>query len=562
MDDSGNTPLLVAIEAGQVEVAEYLLQRERRMFNIANHEGQTPLLMAAKGGHVDLVRSLLHMRADKQHRDIHGQTALEWAMSQGRSNVVQVLLQASVWVDAWQENLLHRAVICHDLDLAKFLLESGLRPDITDFQLAVDEGCFGIVALMLAQRVQIEDFTKESEKQPLLRATQKGALQVVRLLLNCSAKADGPNWSARQGIWDFYWKRGESYLPLEEAILKNHCKVADALLHSGASVNSCSASRAAAKSSSATALELLAKYRADLTSQDLLSYTCGPGPREQRWGFQAAPSEKIKLLASLTAPFQAGRRLLGEFIVADDASRVELLLEIRVSVDTATYHTGDTPLHIACQQNRTHFVKMLLDCAASPSSLNKQGETPLYTAVCGGRVAALELLLKKKADLQTAGQSGETLLTASVLYSNREVAELLVAQRASLNEANKRGMAPLHLAAVQGIDTMLTVLLEHRAAPDVQSTHQGQTPLHFAAMEGHLQAVLCLLSSRAAVAQKNCAGFTSLQFAAARRHVKVVRALLDAGADANELEQVGSASRVMQATLQKAQELQPFSERQ
>jgi len=90
--------------------------------------------------------------------------------------------------------------------------------------------------------------------------------------------------------------------------------------------------------------------------------------------------------------------------------------------------------------------------------------------------------------------------------------------------------AMLHLAAKQGHQKIITILLEHGIDTSSKDTH-GQTSLHVAAVNGQINAVCTLLGSGMDVDIKNDQGQTPLVLAIEHGQDAIVTLLLDHGAD-------------------------------
>lgn len=92
----GNSPLHLAIKHGRDEVLDWLLQREGIDFRVRDKLGMTPLMCAAKWGRDHAVDGLLRRLSPEQinAQDNHGNTALIWAASQDRLNIVRKLVAA------------------------------------------------------------------------------------------------------------------------------------------------------------------------------------------------------------------------------------------------------------------------------------------------------------------------------------------------------------------------------------------------------------------------------------------------------------------------------------
>lgn len=101
-DHLGMTPLMLAVQTGDVKVVMTLL-RNKANINRKNRCGETALILAAKSAtgiqewyvdpedNVQIVRLLLDRGAGTQTRDQHGYTALTWARRRGKQSAVELL---------------------------------------------------------------------------------------------------------------------------------------------------------------------------------------------------------------------------------------------------------------------------------------------------------------------------------------------------------------------------------------------------------------------------------------------------------------------------------------
>ena len=89
----GSTPLQVALEGGQNEVASYLLTVGAAV-NVKNEFGITPLLDAVYTASPEVVKKLLASGADVDAKDEEGNTPLHGAVQNNRAEIVKLLLAA------------------------------------------------------------------------------------------------------------------------------------------------------------------------------------------------------------------------------------------------------------------------------------------------------------------------------------------------------------------------------------------------------------------------------------------------------------------------------------
>lgn len=117
-----------------------------------------------------------------------------------------------------------------------------------------------------------------------------------------------------------------------------------------------------------------------------------------------------------------------------------------------------------------------------------------------------------------------------------EKIEALVKAGADVNAANRYGVTPLSLAAANGNDRVLTLLVTAGANPTAADAKlsEGRTLLMLASRTGNAAAIRLLIAKGASVnAAETRTGSTALMWAALENHADAVRALVAAGADVN-----------------------------
>ncbi|XP_068428911.1 ankyrin repeat domain-containing protein 50 [Clinocottus analis] len=232
---------------------------------------------------------------------------------------------------------------------------------------------------------------------------------------------------------------------------------------------------------------------------------------------------------------------------------VRLLLDAGADVDGCDAE-GRTALRAAAWGGHEEIVLTLLDYGAQVDKGDSMGRTPIIAAAYMGHHEAVEILLDHRADVNLADGDGRTALsvaalcvpTAAGLKGYGEVASLLLERGADPAHRDHDGMTPLLLAAYEGHDDIVELLLEAGADVDETAGPDGNvpaaaavTPLLAAAAMGHMKTVSRLLFWGAAVDAIDCEGRTALCLAAARGSVEVVRALLERGLDENHKDDLG-----------------------
>ncbi len=173
---------------------------------------------------------------------------------------------------------------------------------------------------------------------------------------------------------------------------------------------------------------------------------------------------------------------------------------------------GFTPLMIACNENNAAITYLLLSGGANPGIVSKKGVMPLIKAIHKENSFLVNLLLENGANVnQKDVVSDNTPLHAAIDLGNSDIVTLLLAHKASPDLDLKHCFTPLMAAAQMNINTKN------------QKTHC-------------LRIVQALLDAKA----NHCAAYlkdqdTALHLAVATHNRDVVYLLLKAGADANAL---------------------------
>lgn len=189
-NDYGVTPLLLAASNGSDAMIEVLL-RTGADPNAAMPSGETALMAAVRSGSLEAVEQLVRHRADvNASQTSKGQTALMWAATRLRTDILQVLLDGGA-------------------DVA-IRSTSGFSP----LMFVAREGDIEASRLLLAAGDDVN--ASSGGNTPLLVATVRGHAELAMFLLEQGAQPDGDFEGA--GYTPLHWasSRGESPLTYRE----------------------------------------------------------------------------------------------------------------------------------------------------------------------------------------------------------------------------------------------------------------------------------------------------------------------------------------------------------
>uniref|UniRef100_A0A6P4EUU2 Nuclear factor NF-kappa-B p110 subunit n=1 Tax=Drosophila rhopaloa TaxID=1041015 RepID=A0A6P4EUU2_DRORH len=163
---------------------------------------------------------------------------------------------------------------------------------------------------------------------------------------------------------------------------------------------------------------------------------------------------------------------------------------------------GDSALHVACQQDRPHYIRPLMGLECSPNQQNHAGNTPLHLAVKEERMNCVESFLNGMPTL-----------------------------RLDLSLKNDDGLTPLHMAIRQNRYDVAKKLISHdRSSISVANTMDGNNALHMAVLEQSVELLVLILDAQNQnltdiLHARNAAGYTPLELARHKANERVVQLL-------------------------------------
>ncbi|KAF0723769.1 hypothetical protein Ae201684_017440 [Aphanomyces euteiches] len=344
------------------------------------------------------------------------------------------------------------------------LIEAAAHRDVT------------FAADLLAKRANL-NYRNEDNETALYKASEKGNLEVVKLLLFHKAKIET--------------KTCDGKTALSVASANGHLEVVMELLKCGASVDNTDRNGMTPLHAvtSTRQLNIALERREPINSED---------KDEIRASYLNVAKELMKFGAKINTKDIDGR----------------------------------TPLHWASKNGYLDFVVELLDNGASVFVRDKDGRAPLNEASVMGHSNIVQVLLKHNAPVNNRSWDGSTALFDALWQGYLDIARQLLAHDASVYVEDLHGITCLHVASIssKGNVDIVKELVTRRAKIDAVDKH-GNTPLHCATFWGHYKIVKELITPPALVDKTNKIGCTPLHLALKRGHFDILRLLLDAGAN-------------------------------
>lgn len=442
--ESGDTPLLAAIDKGQWATAEYLLT-QRPDLSLEDKNGNSPLYLAVSRGDSALAMVNLLLEAGAQvdrgpkTGDNAGATSLHIACATGANGCLESLLlhgaSATKQIPSGATPL-HTAAIGGDQRTIDLLCKAGgsvsaLNEDKrTPLHNCGITGNAKAAVALIQQGAPVEGADAEG-CTPLMRAVMKNHAEVAKVLLDHGAN---PDVVVRTDSTPLY--------PLFVAAMNGYDDVVRVLLDKGANVT--------AKVDGVPSPVDAAKHNGHEASAKLIAAAI----KRKKAGAKAE-KESDELQRQLEAAWKdldgdalqkiADSRLFDRLPVASqlsvlavngDIDGVKALLKSGVKPDFEVAPTiGEVPPVIAASMRKgnANVVGALLSAGANPNVLRADGSTALLIASSNGDTDAVKALLGARASPNHALPNGQTVLMSAAVNGHAKVIDLLIDAGADAN---------------------------------------------------------------------------------------------------------------------------------
>ncbi|HEY2382854.1 MAG TPA: ankyrin repeat domain-containing protein [Terriglobia bacterium] len=438
-----------------------------------------------------------------------GDARLADAVMKSDRSTVRSLLQQKIDVNAAQADgmtALHWAVRSDDADLAQLLIRSGAKADtvtrygVTPLYLACVNGNAAMIDILLRAGADANSANPGGETA-LMTASRTGKADAVKLLLD-----RGADINARESV------RGQTALMW--AVLENHPDVVKLLLDHAADINA----------QSTVVIPDGTTGTPQATSADIGAH--GPGIYRSR----AVPSPSGGMTALLFAARDGNLEM------------ARILVDAKADLEKPAAN-GTHPLVAAITNNHIELALFLLDKGADPNAAdNFYKRTPLFAAVEMRNPDFTRDTPPPLPDKRDPMDLIKALLAKNAAPNARvNTTPFRGFYQVSANWANFDGQTAFIRAALNGDVTLMRLLLQHGADPNM-ATNDGSTALMAAAginwvvaqtysrPDGeYLEAAKLCLEKGADVNAVNSQGFTAMHGATNRGFDAMVKLLAEHG---------------------------------
>ncbi|XP_032117503.1 nuclear factor NF-kappa-B p105 subunit isoform X3 [Sapajus apella] len=220
---------------------------------------------------------------------------------------------------------------------------------------------------------------------------------------------------------------------------------------------------------------------------------------------------------------------------------VKMLLAVQRHLTAVQDENGDSVLHLAIIHLHSQLVRDLLEVTSgliSDDIINMRNDlyqTPLHLAVITKQEDVVEDLLRAGADLSLLDRFGNSVLHLAAKEGNDKVLSILLKHKKAallLDHPNGDGLNAIHLAMMSNSLPCLLLLVAAGANVNAQEQKSGRTALHLAVEHDNISLAGCLLlEGDAHVDSTTYDGTTPLHIAAGRGSTRLAALLKAAGAD-------------------------------
>lgn len=341
-DDSGNTPLHLAILENHRNVFDLLITESSVNIDALNLKGETPLLMAM-ANNIDVAETLIRKDANVCIRDNDGTSALDLAARQNQMQIVELLIKKG-------------AIITGKNGLDLNVLKLKMQP----LNYAVRNRNSKMVQLLMMNEINAIDVEDYAGETPLSLAVNDNDFQMLKYLIQ-HGRTINPKIEINPHSATFQNLQSENLLK---------------------------------RSLCTGSLEIWKFLLQRSTQIDRIAYsTLHSAVREGNL-------QKVKELLKTKEDKNSINSRLAVYIAVESENEdvLKVLLEEGYSLDSC--FNDKSPIHTAATFNHPQLVHLLLKFGANLNSTTIDKQTPLHFATAAGQSQVVEFLLNAGSDFK------------------------------------------------------------------------------------------------------------------------------------------------------------------
>ncbi|CAF0712711.1 unnamed protein product [Brachionus calyciflorus] len=516
-DKNGYNTLHYAAVQGNRNVFEIILKECRNLDHQKNEHLTSPLHILCYYGHREALEFLLRTGFEPELRDINGRTALDIACFKGEILCVDFLVTWGANYETHDDinarTPLHAAAYNNNYECLRFILsfhKNKLANSSTNSDNFISDDL-----------VNIRD---KHQRTPLMYAVEQGHLTTINFLIN-EYGADVLISDEKQRT-ALHRAAALGYEECCQAILSHNAFTANQR-----DLNGMIPIHYAIMNGHASLIQIFFDYHVtignftrllDKDKFSLLHFACFNGHStcveticelgetyECLIEMLFQNSETYNSFSPLHLACENSHEACVNFLIDKYNDKLNLIIELEDS-------NGNRPLHICAIKNEYDCASLLLESNCQINSKNNLGQTPFMLAAFHNSFTIMELLfsdeghktqnlndskikINHKIDLSTTDKDGNTALHLALLNQHENSALFILDRIESnsilINLKNKDGQTPLHLASMNGLVTVVEILLSKGADIWLKNS-KNHTPLLSCAKNTQVADCLEILLSR------------------------------------------------------------------
>ncbi|XP_043284516.1 ankyrin repeat and death domain-containing protein 1A-like isoform X2 [Venturia canescens] len=339
----------------------------------------------------DSVRKVLKETVDVDSRNNYGRAPIHWAASRGNTEIIEMLIQAKCDIEAKDKygmRPLHMAAWYGHQEAVRMLINAGAnvtavnKKQYTLLMCASRGNSVGVVEYLTEA---VESLSVDATDCTGATALHHAAVAGHRDVILSLSKIPEMELDAKD-------KKGQT--PMHYGCAEGHTEAVEALISLGGDVN-------AQDNEGNTPLHVATRTRHTSIAQTLL-----------KSGSSTEIGDEIGLTALHVAASQGCKGILESILQHGNINK--------------QCNNGNTPLHLACENNEIETVEILINKGADPNCLNLRLQSPIHIAAEMGHTDICKLLLAAGANIEQREKSGRTPLYIAARGSFTAIVDMII----------------------------------------------------------------------------------------------------------------------------------------